>query len=451
MNNWFEIIPLPNQIYAICEPHHDEDVKSFLIIGSEKALLFDTGMGIRNIKEEVEKLWHGDLIVVNSHFHFDHVGDNWRFPHVYGIEDPYADSIAINGCETLKIKPYSRKTVKDGHVFDLGNRRLEVISTPGHSGDCIMLLDLDYGVLFCGDSFYNGPLFIQMDDENFGKSSLEKYYLSIKKVLDRYEEYKVVYSSHNDFIVNKQNLVELCDALDKIRHGIADGESVSGTTYNYYGDPQPLMKYQFDNFYVIADAASMEVRNRARFALHDGGYTCYIIKDHEIYTSYHRGVKPLLDWLDCGVDLQGGIAADKVIGKAAAFLYVLLGVSYVYADVISKPALGVFEKYGIECEYGTLVDAIENRTKDGFCPMERAVWDVETPEGIPALLKEALLKLAEESKYREALKSLPICQIEAARAELTAAREVTDGELDLEKLRVQMEALDAEKKRRGYK
>ncbi len=451
MNNWFEIKELPCSIYAICEPHHDEDVKSFLVIGSEKALLFDTGMGIENIKNEVEKLWQGDLIVVNSHCHFDHVGDNWRFPIVYGAVGDNADLVAAEGCETLKIKPYSRQIVEEGHCFDLGNRRLEVIYTPGHSNDCIMLYDVDYKVLFVGDSYYNGPLFMQMDDVHFGKSSLEKYYLSMENVLKRYDEIEFAYSSHNNFIVNKDKLMELRDALDEIRRGKVVGKAVSGETYNYYGDPQPLLKYQFDDFYVIADAVSMEVRNRARLALHDGGYTCHVIKEHEIYTSHHRGVKPLLDWLDEGTDLRGGIAADKVIGKAAAFLYVLLGVAYVYAGVISKPALDVFEKYGIECEYDTLVDAIENRTKTGFCPMERAVWDVKEPTDVPDLLKAALQKLAEEAKYRESLKNLHICQIEDKRADIAAAQEVTEGELDLDKLRREMELLNDEKKRRGYK
>ena len=451
MSNWFEIEKLPRDVYAICEPHDDEDVKSFLIVGTERALLFDTGMGRENIKEEVEKLWQGELIVVNSHSHFDHVGDNWRFPVVYGAPGENADLVAREGSERLKIKPYSREIVADGHVFDLGNRRLEVIYTPGHSNDCIMLYDLDNHVLFVGDCYYNGPLFAQMDDPHFGRSSLESYYLSMEKVVSKYENAEYVYSSHNEIMVNFRKLVELREALDKIRRGVAAGKEVSGTTYNYYGDSQPLLKYQFDDFYVIVDAASMEVRNRARLALDAGGYTCYIIKDNEIYTSHHRGVKPLLDWLDAGTNLRSGIAADKVIGKAAAFLYVLLDVSYVYAGVISRPALGVFEKYGIECEYGTLVDAIENRTKDGFCPMETTVWNVEEPEGVPALLKATLKRLADEAAYRESLKSMPICQIEDARAKIATTQEVTEGELNLEKLQKQMEALDAEKKRRGYK
>ena len=191
--------------------------------------------------------------------------------------------------------------------------------------------------------------------------------------------------------------------------------------------------------------------NRIKEQLFEGDYTCVIAKDDNTFTSKARGVKPLLDLLDAGTDLRDAIAADKVIGKAAAFLYVLLGVSFVYAGVISKPALGVFEKYGIECEFDTLVDAIENRTKTGFCPMETTVWNIEEPEGVPELLKETLRRLAEEAKYREAIKSMPICKIEDARAEIAEAQAVTEGELDLDQLRRQMEALDAEKKRRGYK
>ena len=201
----------------------------------------------------------------------------------------------------------------------------------------------------------------------------------------------------------------------------------------------------------MSDRRKYIIANRVKKQLFEGDYTCVIAKDDEVLTSKARGVKPLLDWLDAGTDLTGGIAADKVIGKAAAFLYVLLDVSYVYAGVISRPALGVFEKYAIECEYDTLVDAIENRTKDGFCPMETTVWNVEEPEGVPALLKAALKRLAEEAAYRESLKSMPICQIEDARAEIATAQRVTEGELELEKLQKQMAALDGEKKRRGYK
>lgn len=105
--------------------------------------------------------------------------------------------------------------------------------------------------------------------------------------------------------------------------------------------------------------------------------TCVIIKDEKIYTSKERGVKPLLAWLEDGVDMKGASASDKVVGKAAAFLYVKLQIKEVYAGVVSKPACAVFKEYGISVQYGEKVDAIRNRTNTGFCPMETAVLDIE--------------------------------------------------------------------------
>ena len=55
----------------------------------------------------------------------------------------------------------------------------------------------------------------------------------------------------------------------------------------------------------------------AKKRLIEGGYTCVVMKNEQIYTSTERGVKPLLAWLDDEVDLQGYSAADKVIGKGA--------------------------------------------------------------------------------------------------------------------------------------
>ncbi|MBR5315411.1 MAG: DUF1893 domain-containing protein [Firmicutes bacterium] len=403
MNNWFEVKELPCSVYAICEPNHEQNVKSFLVLGSEKALLFDTGMGLYNIKDVVDQLWQGELMVVSSHFHFDHIGDNWRFPFVYAVEDPYADFVATKGLagplleeqtrQGFEIKPYNREFIKEGFVFDLGNRRLKVLETPGHSDDCIMLYDMDNKVLFCGDMFYTGALYLHMNDPIFGKSSLEKYYLSISKVLETCSDMEYVYCSHNSVMVNPQKLVELNVALEAVRCGIAQGNVLADGQHNYSREEESLIQYPFHEFSIIMLEKDTTPYGRTKKALFDGEYTCTIAKDDQFYTTKHRGVKPLLDWLDAGIDLEGAVAADKVVGKAAAYLYVLLKVGFVYASVISKPALEVFERYGIEVEYDTLVDAIENRTKTGFCPMETAVWDVNEPDSVPGLLKETLKKL----------------------------------------------------------
>ena len=127
--------------------------------------------------------------------------------------------------------------------------------------------------------------------------------------------------------------------------------------------------------------------------LKKGGYTCVLTDGKNICTSVERGVKPLLSWIDSGVDFRGYCAADKVIGKAAAFLYVLLGVSDVYADVISTAAIEVFENYGIEYWYSVETDMIINRTNTGPCPMEHAVRDVTSPDAAHAVIRQTLKKL----------------------------------------------------------
>lgn len=121
--------------------------------------------------------------------------------------------------------------------------------------------------------------------------------------------------------------------------------------------------------------------------------TCVLRKGETVYCSRARGVKPLLDLLTEKKDLQGFSAADKVVGKAAAFLYVLLGVAEVYAGVISEGALQVFRIYGVAVSYDILVPAIRNRTNTGFCPMEEAVRDCAEPEKAVGLIQAKLAAL----------------------------------------------------------
>lgn len=115
---------------------------------------------------------------------------------------------------------------------------------------------------------------------------------------------------------------------------------------------------------------------KARAILDSQGYTCVVCKDGAVHTATERGVKPLLDWLDSGLDLTGWCAADKVVGRATAFLYCLLGVEEVYAHVMSRPAADVLLAHGIQAEAGALVDGIINRKGTGPCPFEAAVMDI---------------------------------------------------------------------------
>ncbi|MBQ8228085.1 MAG: DUF1893 domain-containing protein [Clostridia bacterium] len=123
------------------------------------------------------------------------------------------------------------------------------------------------------------------------------------------------------------------------------------------------------------------------------GYTCVFCKGKDITTTTERGVLPLVKWIDEGKCFKGYSAADKVVGKAAALLYVILGAQKIYTSVISKKATDVFEKYGIEYWYDTLADAIINRKGDGFCPMETAVGNIETPDEALTAIKNKLKEM----------------------------------------------------------
>ena len=126
---------------------------------------------------------------------------------------------------------------------------------------------------------------------------------------------------------------------------------------------------------------------QARLLLEQGEYTCVFYKAETARTFTQRGVKPLLELLEAGEDLRGWSVADKVVGKAAAMLYVCMGVREVYAQVMSRAAENTLLRHGIAAQCSTLTERIQNRRGDGLCPMEEAVWDVEDPKEALQILK----------------------------------------------------------------
>ena len=131
-----------------------------------------------------------------------------------------------------------------------------------------------------------------------------------------------------------------------------------------------------------------------RKKLLDGGYTCFVRVDGCEYTSCERGVKPLISLLQMQRSFSGGIAADKCVGAGAAHLYVLMGVSAVWANVISAPAIEVLQRNGIEVFYEQSVPYIINRKGDGVCPIESAVANAKTSKEAYALIMSTLAGLS---------------------------------------------------------
>ena len=132
----------------------------------------------------------------------------------------------------------------------------------------------------------------------------------------------------------------------------------------------------------------MQDLNQAKEILMEGGYTCVLCRDSEVYTATARGVRPLMDWMGSGMDLRGFSAADKVVGRATAFLYVLLGVTTVHALVMSTPAKEALESNGITALCDREVPGIINRSGDGPCPFEDAVLGITDPQDALAAIRK---------------------------------------------------------------
>ena len=86
---WFEVYQVAPAVFAIYEPHQAEETIGYLIVGHQRALLFDTGMGIGDVKSVTAQLTHLPIVVLNSHTHDDHVGGNWQFDTVYGMDTDF--------------------------------------------------------------------------------------------------------------------------------------------------------------------------------------------------------------------------------------------------------------------------------------------------------------------------------------------------------------------------
>ena len=127
---------------------------------------------------------------------------------------------------------------------------------------------------------------------------------------------------------------------------------------------------------------------KARELLESCNYTCVVCKDDTVYTATQRGVAPLLNWLDTEIDLAGFSAADRVVGRGAAFLYCLLGVKEVYARVMSYPAQEVLQAHGIAASADTYVPSIINRAGTGPCPFEAAVMEIQNADTALVAIRE---------------------------------------------------------------
>jgi len=274
-HGWYEVYEVEEGVFCICEPQHFQEVHFYLICGSKRALLFDTGMGFYPIRPLISELYDGEVIVCNSHFHFDHIGSNYAFDKVWAHVDPLVAAVAEHGLpheaygsqleeemfqfgipEDLELgnfaaKGYNALPLAEGQIFDLGGRSLEVIFAPGHSQDGVVLYDEENKILFTGDFFYTGALYAFFDNEIFGKSSCEEYYRSAQKLNAMLPEDVRLFCSHNEPVAEGSCLKKLEQALGEVINGSAPKDDEVGKEHVFLEDGTMLAEFPAGVFSIV--------------------------------------------------------------------------------------------------------------------------------------------------------------------------------------------------------
>ena len=120
----------------------------------------------------------------------------------------------------------------------------------------------------------------------------------------------------------------------------------------------------------------------AKQTLIDGDFSCVVVKDGKVlHTCHGTGISPILElYRNHPEDMLGASVADKIIGRAAAVVYVLCGIKEIYCHVISEPGVAYLAQHGISHSCHRTVERIDNRTKTDMCPMEKASFASDDPQ-----------------------------------------------------------------------
>lgn len=247
-NDWFTIDRIDNETYIISEYKHWEETHAYLLNGRDYSLLIDTGLGIKNIHDEVIKLTKKPVIAVATHVHWDHIGGHAYFPDFYVHEEEVnwltgdfpltmeqIKGYVVERCELpedFNIDEYvffqgdATRVLQDNDVIDIGGRLIEVLHTPGHSPGHMCFYERDRGLLFTGDLAYKDTLFAY-----YPSTDPIAYLKSIERVAAL--PIKAVFPAHHSLDMKPEILGRMCRAFREIE---SKGKLQHGSGTFDYGD-----------------------------------------------------------------------------------------------------------------------------------------------------------------------------------------------------------------------
>lgn len=247
-HRWFEVRRFPHGITMIREPHHSEDVKSYLIEGERDVAVLDTGMGVGDFAGLVAGLSDRRPRVLQTHAHWDHIGASWRFDEVL-VHPAEADGLRAGYPAERFAGKFGPASVDRAHLpvdfdpnsgipgreptgwlehgdrIDLGGRELEVFHTPGHSPGGVTFRDRNGRALFPGDLLYLGRMFVM-----FPGSDPAAFRASLRLAAELAEEVDAVYPADDASPIAPDDVREVQDAFETVwvgrapdRHDVVSG------------------------------------------------------------------------------------------------------------------------------------------------------------------------------------------------------------------------------------
>lgn len=241
VNDWFTVEQIDTETFAISEYGHWEQTHCYLLLGSRRAALIDTGLGVADIRSVVDQLTDMPVQVLTTHGHWDHIGGHGLFSDI-AIHEAEASWLAGQFPLPLKVvkenlgkQPcvlpaafsmenyglYQRganRLLHDGEQIDLGERVLQVVHTPGHSPGHCCFYEPDRQYLFAGDLIYAGCLYAfypTTDPVLFYQSVQRINKLPVQRVLPGHHRLDISQSLCSDILKGFSRL----KAMGKLRQG----------------------------------------------------------------------------------------------------------------------------------------------------------------------------------------------------------------------------------------
>ncbi len=254
MNDWFTTDQIDKDTYIISEYRHPEETHCYLLNGTSRSLLIDTGLGICNIYDEVVKLTDKPVIAAATHIHWDHIGGHKYFTDFYAhsaeldwlngkfplsletiramvtmgtmVNDrcDLPDGFNVQNYELFQGMP--TKVLADHDIIDIGGRVIKVLHTPGHSPGHMCFWEKDRGYLFTGDLVYKDTLFAY-----YPSTDPEAYLSSLEKVATL--PVKRVFPAHHSLDIQPEIIIRMRDAFRQLKE---EGKLHHGSGTFDYGD-----------------------------------------------------------------------------------------------------------------------------------------------------------------------------------------------------------------------